>query len=156
MHALELLGATFVDKKHDMLSAYGYWRTALERRAATASGELAKERTVRHSPIEAYEFATEFVTQRELDEIIADPDDMRMQALLIRERILGKALNQLWAILSFISIQCQFNLHDQVLLIFFKTKLLMINLKMEHCGAILCSILPYGLFFKLPDTFFFV
>jgi hypothetical protein len=38
---------------------------------------------------EAYEFANEFKTQVELDEIIADPDDMRMQALLIRERILG-------------------------------------------------------------------
>ena len=38
---------------------------------------------------EAYEFASEFKTQVELDEIIAEPDDMRMQALLIRERILG-------------------------------------------------------------------
>jgi hypothetical protein len=38
-------------------------------------------------------------------------------------------------ILSFISIQYQFNLHDQFFLISFKTKLLMINLKMEHCGA---------------------
>jgi len=26
-------------------------------------------------------------------------------------------------------------LYDQLFLIFFKTKLLMINLKMEHCGA---------------------
>ena len=99
IHALELLGATFVDKKHDMLSAYGYWKTALERRAVyssevdTVTGQkvnLNKEKTVKHNPIEAYEFATEFITQAELDEIIADPDDMRMQALLIRERILGK------------------------------------------------------------------
>jgi len=51
--------------------------------------DLNKEKTVKHNPIEAYEFATEFITQAELDEIIADPDDMRMQALLIRERILG-------------------------------------------------------------------
>lgn len=92
IHALELLGATFVDKKHDMLSAYGYWKTALERRATSSiskSIDLNKNSTVEHNPIEAYEFATEFVTQEELDEIIADPDDMRMQALLIRERILG-------------------------------------------------------------------
>jgi hypothetical protein len=41
------------------------------------------------NPNEAYEFANEFKTQTELDEIIAEPDDMRMQALLIRERILG-------------------------------------------------------------------
>jgi hypothetical protein len=38
---------------------------------------------------EAYDYAIEFQTQTELDEIIVDPDDMRMQALLIRERILG-------------------------------------------------------------------
>ena len=38
-------------------------------------------------------------------------------------------------ILSSVSIQYQFNLYDQFFLIFFKTKLLMINLKMEHCGA---------------------
>jgi len=37
--------------------------------------------------------------------------------------------------LSFISIQYQFNLHGQFFLIFFKTKLLMMSLKMEHCGA---------------------
>jgi ankyrin repeat protein len=104
IHALELLGATFVDKKHDMLSAYGYWKTALERRSNPLNSiqnnnsenircndiiDLSKEKTVQHNPIEAYEFATEFITQAELDEIIADPDDMRMQALLIRERILG-------------------------------------------------------------------
>ena len=98
IHALELLGATFVDKKHDMLSAYGYWKTALERRSVSTTTNcndkteiinLTKDATVKHNPIEAYEFATEFITQTELDEIIADPDDMRMQALLIRERILG-------------------------------------------------------------------
>ena len=93
VHALELLGATFVDKKHDMLSAYVYWKSALERRGTTASPDepvvLAKSLTVQHNPIEAYDYATEFITQAELDEIIADPDDMRMQALLIRERILG-------------------------------------------------------------------
>lgn len=110
--ALELLGATFVDKKHDMLSAYTYWKAALERRRASSlsfgggeavpaatttttttssetSGPLSKERTIKHNPIEAYDFATEFMNEKELDEIIADPDDVRMQALLIRERILG-------------------------------------------------------------------
>jgi ankyrin repeat protein len=32
IHALELLGATFVDKKHDMMTAYNYWKRALEMR----------------------------------------------------------------------------------------------------------------------------
>ena len=30
VHALELLGATFVDKKHDMMTAYNHWKKALE------------------------------------------------------------------------------------------------------------------------------
>lgn len=93
--ALELLGATYVDKKHDMLSAYNYWKAALERRSAMVldtDGKpvlLSKEATVTHRPLEAYDFATEFMTLRELDECLVDPDEVRMQALLIRERILG-------------------------------------------------------------------
>ena len=89
VHALELLGATYVDKKHDMLSAYAYWKSALERRNSKADDFLSKSEAVRQNGIEAYDYATEFTSQSELDEIIADPDDMRMQALLIRERILG-------------------------------------------------------------------
>ena len=94
--ALELLGATYVDKKHDMLSAYNYWKSALERRSTPFNDPvtnqplaLTKELTIKHTPIEAYDFATEFMCQRELDECLVDPDDVRMQALLIRERILG-------------------------------------------------------------------
>jgi ankyrin repeat protein len=79
-HALELLGATFVDKKHDMLQAYNYWKTSLEmRRTEAVSGDaepLDKTKCVRTTPIEAYDYSTEFMTQAELDEIIADPDDM--------------------------------------------------------------------------------
>ncbi len=29
IHGLELLGATFVDKKHDMMTAYTQWKKAL-------------------------------------------------------------------------------------------------------------------------------
>ena len=111
--ALELLGATFVDKKHDMLSAYNYWKMALERRSmpvlpvenAAAGADtsdmwslathahmptsLCKKLTLKQTPIEAYDFATEFLDKEELDEIMSDPDEVRMQALLIRERILG-------------------------------------------------------------------
>lgn len=93
--ALELLGSTFVDKKHDMLSAYNYWKTALQRRSSVvnqADGSrlpLDKATLLKHNPIEAYDYSTEFMDEKELDDIIADPDDVRMQALLIRERILG-------------------------------------------------------------------
>jgi len=37
--------------------------------------------------------------------------------------------------LSFISIQISFHFDDQFILIYLKTKLLRINLKVEHCGA---------------------
>lgn len=41
--------------------------------------------------IEAYDFAVEPSNAQQLEEILADPDGMRMQALVIRERILGPA-----------------------------------------------------------------
>jgi hypothetical protein len=44
--ALELLGATFVDKKHDMLSAYTYWKAALERRNQVLSFDNDKVYTL--------------------------------------------------------------------------------------------------------------
>lgn len=58
--------------------------------SSSFSQPISKERAVaHHAPIEAYDYAIEFMSEQELDEIIADPDDVRMQALLIRERILG-------------------------------------------------------------------
>lgn len=41
--------------------------------------------------VAAYDFAQEITDPEALDELFADPDEMRMQALLIRERILGPA-----------------------------------------------------------------
>ena len=43
------------------------------------------------SPIAAYENTLEVSNLNQLEEIISDPDGMRMQALLVRERILGPA-----------------------------------------------------------------
>lgn len=40
-------------------------------------------------PVQAYDFAQEINDLSALDELVMDPDEMRMQALLIRERILG-------------------------------------------------------------------
>jgi len=53
----------------------------------------------------------------------------------LRKRVESDLEVEVLGVLGFISIQYQFNLHDQFLLIFFKTKLLVISLKMEHCGA---------------------
>lgn len=40
-------------------------------------------------PIAAYDYAQEVNDINALDELVMDPDEMRMQALVIRERILG-------------------------------------------------------------------
>ncbi|XP_063696798.1 protein fem-1 homolog CG6966 isoform X3 [Culicoides brevitarsis] len=83
--ALELLGATFVDKKRDMLGALSFWRRAMEDRYQNEP-TLPKPTQV---PVAAYDFAREVNDINALDELVMDPDEMRMQALLIRERILG-------------------------------------------------------------------
>ena len=85
--ALELLGATYVDKKRDMLGAINFWRQAMEDR----SSEPALPKPRQGSQIAAYENSEEVTNLEDLDELISDPDDMRMQALLVRERILGPA-----------------------------------------------------------------
>jgi hypothetical protein len=54
IEALELLGATFMDKKRDMLGAASLWKKALrERRAANLP------KPVKQSPIAAFGDATE-------------------------------------------------------------------------------------------------
>ncbi|KAI1891602.1 hypothetical protein AGOR_G00145470 [Albula goreensis] len=86
--ALELLGATFVDKKRDLLGAMRYWRRAMElRQAGDRSGAIVKPPP--GSLVSAYDYAREVSTVEELEALITDPDEMRMQALLVRERILG-------------------------------------------------------------------
>ena len=86
--ALELLGATYVDKKRDMLGAINFWREAMEDRYSDENHPLLKPES---GSVAAYENAKEVVSFEQLDELISDPDDMRMQALLVRERILGPA-----------------------------------------------------------------
>lgn len=87
--ALELLGATFVDKNRDMLEAARYWRRALSERYADSDNRLEKPSVL--SPICAYENTLEFNTVEQLESVQCDPDEMRMQSLLLRERILGPA-----------------------------------------------------------------
>merc|ERR1712018_1080731 len=87
--ALELLGATFVDKKRDMLGSYKLWKRAMEDRYVDV--ELVCAKVVIARPIAAYENTVEVSNLNQLEEIISDPDGMRMQALLVRERILGPA-----------------------------------------------------------------
>ncbi|GCB64945.1 protein fem-1 homolog C [Scyliorhinus torazame] len=85
--ALELLGATFVDKKRDLLGAMKYWKKAMDMRYSDETNVLTKLEP--QELIMAYDYAKEVTSGEELEALIADPDEMRMQALLIRERILG-------------------------------------------------------------------
>ena len=55
------------------------------------NGELVVPKVVVASPISAYENTLEVESLDQLEDIISDPDEMRMQALLVRERILGPA-----------------------------------------------------------------
>lgn len=86
MEALELLGATFVDKKRDLLGAHKYWRRAMELRCE--GGKYLPKPEPRQLVL-AYDYSREVSSLEELEALITDPDEMRMQALLIRERILG-------------------------------------------------------------------
>ncbi|TNN55928.1 Protein fem-1 C [Liparis tanakae] len=85
--ALELLGATFVDKKRDLLGALKYWKRAMDLRYIDSHAVVHKPEA--KQLIMAYDYAREVTNGEELDGLISDPDEMRMQALLIRERILG-------------------------------------------------------------------
>ncbi|OXA61426.1 protein fem-1 homolog C [Folsomia candida] len=85
--ALELLGATFVDNKKDMTGALGFWRRAMELRYR--NGQLIYPKPLRTVPV--YEGRKEVDSLDELEELISDPDEMRMQSLMVRERVLGPA-----------------------------------------------------------------
>jgi len=98
MDSLYLLGATYVDKKRDLMGALRFWRRALEMKAhqdnsmqALDSKEnmCSRPKSKLSSRKAAYDGASEVATMDALDELISDPDEMRTQALLVRERILG-------------------------------------------------------------------
>ncbi|XP_034946327.1 protein fem-1 homolog CG6966 [Chelonus insularis] len=85
--ALQILGATYVDKKRDLLGALECWKRAMEERCR--GDEPVLEKLPRLPVVKAYDYAQEVNDLAALDDLLADPDEMRMQALLIRERILG-------------------------------------------------------------------
>ncbi|CAH0552652.1 unnamed protein product [Brassicogethes aeneus] len=86
--ALELLGATCVDKKRDMIGALELWKRAMYDRYYGAGQPIPKKVTQK---VAAYDYTAEITEIEALDDLMADPDEMRMQALVMRERILGPA-----------------------------------------------------------------
>ncbi|XP_076443656.1 protein fem-1 homolog A-like [Babylonia areolata] len=83
-NALELLGATYVDKSHDYRAAIRIWQMAL-----TLRRQMGCPKEGCSDPVAAYNHAVEVQTAEELTVLSKDPDLTRMQALLIRERVLG-------------------------------------------------------------------
>ncbi|XP_050517602.1 protein fem-1 homolog CG6966 isoform X2 [Diabrotica virgifera virgifera] len=83
--AHELMGATFLDEHSEWDIAVQHWKTALRIRQAY---NLFPKQPVME-PQEGYRFQKEFETFEDLENIMADEDSMRMQSLIIAERILG-------------------------------------------------------------------
>lgn len=76
----------FLDEHYDLQTALQYWRTALAIRNEDPNNILQKPRTTPHA---AFLNALEFHTLEELENLALDLDSMRIQSLLICERILG-------------------------------------------------------------------
>ncbi|XP_046361062.1 protein fem-1 homolog C-like [Haliotis cracherodii] len=87
IHAYELLGANYVDEKHDIAGGLGMWKKAMALRIGDPRNIVLKVLPT-DSQI-AYDNAREPQSFEELEEKVIDPDSVYMQALLIRERILG-------------------------------------------------------------------
>ena len=96
IHSLELLGANLVDEIHNISGAIDIWRKAMTLRFLDPQNIIAKEIPI--NTVYAYQHAKE---PQNLDELnkLSEADDVYMQALLIRERILGPNHN-LWVDVS--------------------------------------------------------
>lgn len=84
--AYELMGSTCLDEHHDLQLALQYWRNAVQLRNRDPVAPIFK--AIR-PPAEHFNYAVEFQTLEELDNLSTDLDAMRTQSLLICERILG-------------------------------------------------------------------
>lgn len=83
--AFELLGSTFLDEHHDSQKTLQYWRAACDIREKFSLTKVVLEPKVQ------YRFAREFVNHTELESLSLELDMLRIQSLLICERILGTA-----------------------------------------------------------------
>ncbi|GFG36055.1 hypothetical protein Cfor_01723 [Coptotermes formosanus] len=85
----ELMGSTFLDEHNDTASALRHWRiaTVLRHTFGTSNGPIPKRPVMQ--PRAAFRYATEFKTMDDLNNVALDLDAMRVQSLLICERVLG-------------------------------------------------------------------
>ena len=94
INSLELLGATYIDRKHNLVEGLRLWERAMQDRfPVTPEGATltAMPKIVRESPVAVMLATKEFATLEELRFMGDNPNEIRVQALLVRERILGAA-----------------------------------------------------------------
>lgn len=89
--ALKLLGCTRVDKKMDMVGAIEAWNDAINVPLTDEDRKHIDEGLEQFVVSDVYEGLKEIETLEDIQAIEDSPDAIRMQALLIRERILGGA-----------------------------------------------------------------
>jgi len=87
--ANELMGSTFFDDHNDTHMTLEFWRAAMAIRLANPINGMPLPKRPILPKRETYKNATEFSTREELNAISHDLDAIRIQSLLICERILG-------------------------------------------------------------------
>lgn len=86
-NAYELMGCSILDEHNDLKETLNYWHKALLIRTTSEPKPIVKKNLVK--PKKVYQYQTEFQTSEELDNISTNIDLIRIQSLLICERIFG-------------------------------------------------------------------
>ncbi|CAB3409050.1 unnamed protein product [Caenorhabditis bovis] len=89
--AYKLLGCTFVDKKMDNYLALSFWRTSVDIELTHEEWQEISAWEATTEPLDVYDYSREFHRCGELMAIEGNLEALRMQSLVIRERILGEA-----------------------------------------------------------------
>ncbi|XP_054713512.1 protein fem-1 homolog A-like [Uloborus diversus] len=98
--AYELVGSTVLEESGNIIETLNHWRTALSLRNEDPNNYLVKKTIPQKA---SNPTVTEFNSEEELDIFALDMDAMKMQSLLVLERILGpfhrntvSSLRNLW------------------------------------------------------------
>ena len=88
---LEMLGCSMIDKKQDLLEGLKWWRRASEMRTLYHSVGLVELLKDIAQPVEEMENIVEYQSVEDVEEMMQEynPDHIRMQSLLVRQRLLG-------------------------------------------------------------------
>lgn len=87
--AHELMGSTFLDEHNDATTALRHWRIATQLRHTFGPSNEPIPKSPVMPPRAAFHNAVEFRTMEDLNNVALDLDAMRIQSLLICERVLG-------------------------------------------------------------------